>query len=61
MLHDYWETFRRGRFGAADSALRLFSAADSAMRRDDSVQAVSARGLFGAISFFYYNKCMVRV
>ena len=33
MLHNYLETFRRGRFGAADSALRLFSAADSALRR----------------------------
>ena len=27
-------------------------------RRDDSVQAVSARGLFGEISFFYYNRAV---
>ena len=57
--------FRRGRFGAADSALRLFGAADSAprpfgaetiRRRDDSALADSAladsaTGRFGAGRF----------
>ena len=59
------ETFQRGRFGAAVSALRLFGAADSVLRlfgaetiqrRDDSVladstQAISATGRLGAGTF----------